>query len=115
MFFGLGPVFSEHHFGGTAIPVSIEIYFVAQLAAVVLLFEAGLENQPCQLLQILQTGYGGSGGWSVTAVRTWVFRDATIRVCFFWKHPIAYAGSFRGGRNDGHIGRHHRPCTGRHG
>ncbi len=47
---GLGPLFEAPHNGG-AIPVSLELYSVSQIAAVVLLFTAGLETDLKQFLR----------------------------------------------------------------
>lgn len=47
---GLGPLFEAPHNGGS-IPVSSELYAVSQIAAVVLLFSAGLETDLKQFLR----------------------------------------------------------------
>ena len=47
---GFGPLFEAPHNGG-AIPVSLELYSVSQIAAVVLLFTAGLETDLKQFLR----------------------------------------------------------------
>ncbi len=47
---GLGPLFEAPHNGG-AVPVSLELYSVSQIAAVVLLFTAGLETDLKQFLR----------------------------------------------------------------
>ena len=47
---GLGPLFEAPHNGGS-IPVSLELYSVSQIAAVVLLFTAGLETDLKQFLR----------------------------------------------------------------
>ena len=47
---GFGPLFEAPHGGGT-VPVSLELYSVSQIAAVVLLFAAGLESDLKQFLR----------------------------------------------------------------
>lgn len=64
-FFGLGPVFALPH--GEAevfmLPVEIPVFFVAQLGAVILLFEAGLETNRKQFIQnFLPATVVGLGG-----------------------------------------------------
>ncbi len=48
---GLGPLFEAPHGNGGAVPVSTELYSVSQIAAVVLLFVAGLETDLKQFLR----------------------------------------------------------------
>ncbi len=43
-FFGVGPIFVPEHVGSSEIPVPREVYFIAQISAAILLFEAGLET-----------------------------------------------------------------------
>ena len=50
-FLGLGPLFEDVHGEGGAIPVSLELFSVSQIAAVVLLFAAGLETDLKQFLR----------------------------------------------------------------
>ena len=51
-FLGLGPLFAEPNGeGGAAIPVSLELFSLSQIAAVVLLFAAGLETDLKQFLR----------------------------------------------------------------
>ena len=48
---GIGPLFEAPHGAGGAVPVSTELYSVSQVAAVVLLFTAGLETDLKQFLR----------------------------------------------------------------
>ena len=48
---GIGPLFEAPHGNGGSVPVSTELYSVSQIAAVVLLFHAGIETDLKQFLR----------------------------------------------------------------
>ena len=49
--FGGGPIFELPHGEGQQLPVEPQLFFVAQMAAVILLFEAGLETNRQQFIR----------------------------------------------------------------